>query len=43
MADVIMEQHSESEIRDLYGEHCRKLGIPFGDIIFAKKADEKNP
>jgi len=19
---------------DLYGEHCRALGIPFGDIVF---------
>ena len=28
---------------DLYGEHCRKLGIPFGDIIFAKKTDDENP
>ena len=21
---------------DLYGEHCRKLGVPFGDIVFHK-------
>jgi adenylate cyclase class 2 len=26
---------------DLYGEHCRKLGIPFGDIVFAE--DHEDP
>ena len=25
---------------DLYGEHCRKLGIPFGDIVFPRDHDD---
>ncbi len=28
---------------DLYGEHCRKLGIPFGDIVFPEAADRAHP
>jgi adenylate cyclase, class 2 len=25
---------------DLYGEHCRKLGVPFGDILFPENHDD---
>jgi len=28
---------------DLYGEHCRKLGVPFGNIVFSEAADRAHP
>jgi len=28
---------------DLYGEHCRSLGLPFGDIVFPKPPDDAHP
>ena len=28
---------------DLYGEHCRSLGVPFGDIVFPQTAGDAHP
>lgn len=28
---------------DIYGEHCRSLGVPFGDIVFPHPPDHARP
>ena len=28
---------------DLYGEHCRSLGLPFGNIVFPQPPDDAHP
>lgn len=32
--NISPERYIKRSYADLYGEHCRKLGVPFGDIVF---------